>query len=309
MELRNFKDGVGVNGRSQLSALSSTYAAELSAIRSVPSSLSVAPLTGYITGTSDSSSTVAKGEVVISFSLHSALQRQRDVDLLGCQTLRDLRDALRCRRKGGGKKFASTASDDNSTGDDGFFFIEGAFYTSNSFIESVSGSIPPVGRGEILSRSRDATWIRDIRRWLLHAEKEGARREDFSAAVRRDMIITDSDEITRDEREGRDEGTGIEEGAGESSQSFHLRVAREVAAFSRAQYSEEQWEEVRQLAVIKSRDLESEGRRHQAVGAPATNYATSRRKRRVQDSPRLSPLGSMPRQLLRVAMVSHPFQL
>ena len=57
-----------------------------------------------------------------------------------------------------------------------------------------------------------------------------------------------------------------------------------MAAFSRAQYSEEQWEEVRQLAVIKSRDLESEGRRHQAVGAPATNYATSRRKRRGQDS-------------------------
>lgn len=79
---------------------------------------------------------VAATEVILSFSFYgksgfagAKLQRLQDFDLLGCQTLRQLRSCLRCGDKG---------KDDSS--DKGFFFIEDTFYADETSEGGVDSS-------------------------------------------------------------------------------------------------------------------------------------------------------------------------
>ena len=116
---------------------------------------------------------VAATEVVLSFSFYgksgfagAKLQRLQDFDLLGSQTLRQLRSCLHCGDKG---------KDDYS--DKGFFFIEDAFYTDETSED---------GEDCRQAASKSDSLHCGIKKWLAGQTRSGAVTESTMSDVQTD---------------------------------------------------------------------------------------------------------------------------
>ena len=277
LNLKALKDvlDIGSNGKPLQSAYSFSFAEELSAIRSNPHHLhlQVAPTSSDKSLSDDVH--VASGEVVVSFTLHSESQRLQDLDLLGTQTLRDLRDAVFC---GLIEKCKNEAIDEGKEERNCFFFIEGSFY-ADKFPSSTSLPQPSKAQSRARRGCRDGRRRLDtIRMWLLDC-KQDVTAMNGDGDGDGDASLADKDHSLDDGDKDTLEGTETEviAGTGESSTAFHRRVAREIAAFSRAKYTDEQWEQLRQLAIIKGKEMEYGGRQKKQSELPLAKRSKRQR--------------------------------
>ena len=190
------KDAIGSNGKPLQSAPSFSYAEELGAIRSNPHQFQTISLSAHRSASNNAQ--VLAGEVVISFTLHSGSQRSQDIDMLGSQTLRDLRDAI-CH--GLKEKCEYETEGDMKSRSDSFFLIEGYFYADDTPSPSkqphTSGSQSRAKCGGADSLGR----LHNIRKWLIHGNQDGTVGSQNAALATEECSVDNEDEDVEEEEE------------------------------------------------------------------------------------------------------------